>query len=67
MREIVSKHFVTEDGVQKYIKEIYCDSSETKPTDGIIDGSWAFETDSGDVWAFNEKTSAWVKQFSFQS
>lgn len=67
MREIVSRPFITEDGVQKYYKEISCDSSETKPTEGIIDGSWAMESDTGCVYAFNEKTSAWVEQFSFQS
>ena len=67
MRELISHHFVTEDGVQKYYKEIAGDSSETKPTTGIIDGSWFHETDTGDCYAFNEELSNWVKQFSFQS
>lgn len=67
MREIVCRHFVTEDGVQKYYKEIAGESSETKPTTNLISGSWFHETDTGDVYAFDETHSNWVLQFSFQS
>ena len=42
------------------------DSTETKPTAGIVDGSQFLETDTGDVYVFNEKTTAWVKMFSLK-
>jgi hypothetical protein len=48
-------------------KEISGDSTETKPTAGICDGSLFVESDTGDVYFFNEKSGDWVKQFSFQS
>lgn len=43
-----------------------CDSSETKPTDYIADGSIIIESDTGDVYFYNVKSAAWIKQFSFQ-
>ncbi len=43
-----------------------CDSSETKPTDYIADGSIMVESNTGDVYFFNAKTETWIKQFSFQ-
>lgn len=49
-----------------YYIEGSCDSSETKPTENIGDGSIMVESDTGDVYFFNEDTTAWVKQFSFQ-
>lgn len=47
--------------VTKNYIEIACDSSDTKPTDGIATGSIALEADTADVYLFNEKTSSWVK------
>lgn len=49
-----------------YYIEGGCDSSETKPTERIADGSVLTETDTGNVYMFNAKTSAWVMQFSLQ-
>lgn len=37
------------------------DSSETKPTKGICDGSVFMESDTGDSYTFNEQSGAWVK------
>lgn len=65
MRVITNEFLGNVNNNVNYI-ELACDSSETKPTAGIADGSIATETDTGDVYFFNEKTSAWVKQFSFQ-
>lgn len=42
------------------------DSTETKPTTGIVDGSQVLETDTGDVYVFNEKSAAWIKMFSLK-
>lgn len=44
----------------KYYIEIALDSTETKPTDMIADGSVALETDTGKVYVFNEASTAWV-------
>ena len=66
MRDLVSKLFIVEDNEQIFYKEIAGDHSETKPTTGIADGSIFLETDTGAVFFFNEKTSAWVEQFSFK-
>ena len=46
---------------ENYIAEIYCDSTETKPTENIADGSKALETDTGDWYLFNEKSGSWIK------
>ena len=44
-----------------------CDSTETKPTEYIADGSLMTESDSGDVYMFNLKTEAWVKMYSIKT
>lgn len=74
MRIYVDKVYGYDDGTGKKLHYIEAsgDSSETKPTGddvgGIIgDGSICTESDSGNVFFFNEKTSAWKPQFSFQS
>lgn len=57
-----------EDGkaVSYFYYEIAGDSSDTKPTDYVADGSIFTETNTGDVYFFNAKTETWIKQFSFQ-
>lgn len=52
--------------VPKHYVEIACLTSDTKPTEGIAQGSIAVESDTGDVYFFNEEGQTWVKQFSFQ-
>ena len=47
-------------GAKNYM-EFACDSSETKPTEMIADGSIALETDTGKMFVFNEKTAAWIE------
>ena len=44
----------------KYI-EWYGLSTETKPTTGIVTGSFAYETDTGDAYFFEETTGTWTK------
>lgn len=41
-------------------------STDTKPTDGVYQGSIFVEVDTGDVYLFNADGGEWVKQFSFQ-
>ena len=45
----------------KNLTEAVCLSTDTKPTDGIANGSLALEMDTGDVYAFNEEGSTWTK------
>lgn len=49
---------------KRYI-EGYCDSADVKPTDMVCEGSTLVETDTGDVYFYNEK-SGWTKEFSFK-
>lgn len=51
----------------KAYQEGACLSTDTKPTDGLANGSILVEVDSGKVFFFNEAASEWVEQFSFQS
>ena len=48
------------DGVS--LLEVYCLSSETKPTENIAMGSTAVEVDTGKVYFFNEAAGSWVEQ-----
>ena len=41
-------------------------STDTKPTTGIVTGSIFVEVDTGNVFFYNEASSSWVEQFSFQ-
>ena len=43
----------------KYIVEIACLSTDTKPTEGIVTGSLALEVDTGDVYAYDEVGETW--------
>jgi len=69
MRVLVDHLVCVEDGVNMRYVEISADSSESSnlPTTGIVDGSKVCYSDNGKVLFFNEKTSAWVEQFSFQA
>ena len=46
----------------KYIRTYFGNSSESKPTSHLADGSVFVEVDTGKVYLFNETTSAWVEQ-----
>lgn len=47
------------DGVNYVV--ISGDHSETKPTEGICDGSVFIESDTGDAYMFNEDSGTWIK------
>ena len=60
MRKVVSKLFgPEEDGKCFEYFEGYCSSDEDKPTELVADGSNLIETDTGDLYMFNEKTATW--------
>lgn len=46
-----------------YYYEISGDSTETKPTANVADGSIFTETDTGDVYIYNAKGAEWNKMF----
>lgn len=50
------------DSTGKYRATIFGDSSETKPTVNVTDGSVFVETNTGKAFLFNEKTSTWIEQ-----
>lgn len=54
------------EGRKLHYAEIAGASSETKPTTGIVDGSTFLETDTGDLYVFNETGSAWVKYMALK-
>ena len=43
-----------------------CSAADTKPTDGIAEGSTLTESDTGDVYMYNE-LSGWSKMFCIKA
>ena len=48
-------------GNEKVYIEAACLAADSKPTDGIANGSLVIEMDTGKIYAFNEAGSAWVE------
>lgn len=48
-------------GNEKSYIEGACLSTDTKPTDGIANGSMCLEINTGKIFAFNEDGSTWVE------
>lgn len=46
--------------------EVFCKSTDTKPTDGIPNGASLTEIDTGNFYFFDGDTSQWVLQFCIQ-
>ena len=65
IRYLFKQPMDTGDG--KVYVEISCLSTDSKPTDGVAQGSILTEVDTGKVYFFNETAATWVEQFSFQS
>ncbi len=53
---------ITEQGMQ-YIRPTkgYCLSSDTKPTEGVGNGSVLIEMDTGKIYFFDEAGGAWIE------
>ena len=56
-----TKNKAADYGQDKIRIEAACLSTDTKPTDGIANGSLVIEMDTGKIYAFNEAGSAWVE------
>ena len=50
----------------KKVVDASCSHDDEKPTDKIGQGSRCIESDTGDVYLFDEASGEWVKQFSLQ-
>lgn len=46
--------------------EVFCKSTDTKPTEGIPNGASLTEIDTGNFYFFDGDTSQWVLQFCIQ-
>ena len=45
----------------KQIKEVACLSTDTKPTEGVANGSICIEMDTGKIYMFNEAGAEWLE------
>ena len=62
MIRIFNKQLVAvENGAAKNVATVYCNSSDTKPTSDLANGSTLVEVDTGKNYLFNEATSSWVE------
>ena len=64
---VYGRHHYDSNNDPIYYAEIAGKSGDSKPTAGLCTGSIFTEVDTGKVFFFNEATSSWVEQFSFQS
>lgn len=46
-------------GQDKVLIEAFCLSSDTKPTNGVANGSIALEMDTSTLYFFDEKNNIW--------
>ena len=54
------------ENVQKFICQIACLSTDTKPTENIVTGSTAIEVDTGNFYLFDESSSTWTLMCSIK-
>ena len=58
MFTVIKAHYA---GNEKSHIEGACLSTDSKPTDGIANGSLVIEMNTGKIFMFNEAGSAWVE------
>lgn len=61
MIRIFNKQLVAVESGSVYVADIYCDSSDTKPTTELANGSTLTEVDTGKRYLFNEANTSWVE------
>lgn len=52
---------VVENGVTKYLADIFCNSTDTKPTANLVNGSKLTEVDTGKTFLYDEANTEWVE------
>lgn len=45
----------------KQIKEVACLSTDTKPTEGVANGSICIEMDTGSIFMYDEAGAEWLE------
>lgn len=56
----VKKPYVEDDGSIKYYCEGVCKQADTKPTEGIVNGSLLLELDTSTPYFFDEESGTWL-------
>ena len=58
--------FLDSNGQTVQMSDLYGSSTDTKPTEGLCNGSSFLEIDTGNVYFWDEDASDWVLQYSLQ-
>lgn len=55
------RHYADAGGVMRIMDEVdgYCLSTDEKPVDGMANGSWLYEIDTGTFYCFDEENKKW--------
>lgn len=56
-----NKIYRLDNGTVAHMTEFFGNSTDTKPTDNLVNGSTFVEVDTGKLFLFNEAASAWVE------
>ena len=62
----VNKHYQYFNGELTSEYEVFCLSTDSKPTEGIPNGASLIEINTGKFYLFNAAASSWVYQCSLQ-
>ena len=52
--------------INGWASEVYCLSTDTKPTENVLNGASCIEIDTGKFYLFNGDSKTWVLQCSLQ-
>ena len=61
IRQYNNRTVQVENGVTKYLADIFCNSTDTKPTANLVNGSKLTEVDTGKTYLYDEGGSEWVE------
>lgn len=55
------RHYADADGSMRSLDKVdgYCLSTDEKPVDGMANGSWLYEIDTGTFYCFDEENRKW--------
>lgn len=61
IRQYNNRTVQVENGVTKYLADIFCNSTDTKPTANLVNGSKLTEVDTGKTYLFDEVNEEWTE------
>ena len=61
IRQYNNRTVQVENGVTKYLADIFCNSTDTKPTANLVNGSKLTEVDTGKTFLYDEADTEWVE------